>query len=376
MMDQQSMESPAAHVTPLERAEEPVTLEASPRQGTGRRRLVAGLAALAGALVGRRLASPNEETVHAQPLEPMLLGTVNDTPEGIFTGIVNTNPTMLNPITFTVRNYGGIPEAGFPVPVSQTALYAFTSGVGTTNAAPDRAAVCAKSDEGGFGVYAVGTGPSAFGVVGTGTSGTGVHGASTSGHGMIGISTTGFGVWGSSNGFAVVGTAKTGPGVYGYSQTGEAGQFVGTVTIYGNLQVIGGAKNAIVPHPDGSHRRVYTVESPESYFEDFGQGQLVSGRAEVRLDDDFAALVHSDDYQVFITPEGDSQGLYIQNKTAEGFRVSEQQGGKSNLRFAYRIVARRKDIDLPRLDKVELAPSPDPRSFVDQPHPAPVVKRG
>jgi hypothetical protein len=30
------------------------------------------------------------------------------------------------------------------------------------NAAPDRTAVCAKADEGGFGVYAVGTGPRRF----------------------------------------------------------------------------------------------------------------------------------------------------------------------------------------------------------------------
>jgi hypothetical protein len=371
------METPGARVTtPLERTGEPATLEASSKQGTGRRRLVAGLAALAGALVGRRIASRNEETVHAQFGSPLLMGLVNDTPEGEFTGVVNTNPSVLNPITFTVRNYGGIPEGGLPPPVSQSALYCFTSPVGTTNPAPDRAAVCAKSDEGGFGVYAMGTGASAFGVVGTASTGIGVHGASTSGHGMIGISTTGYGVWGSSNGFAVVGTAKTGPGVYGYSQTGEAGQFVGTVTIYGNLQVIGGAKNAIVPHPDGSHRRVYTVESPESYFEDFGKGQLVNGRADVRLDADFAALVHHDDYHVFITPEGDSQGLFIEDKTAEGFRVSEQQGGKSNLRFAYRIVARRKDIDLPRLDKVELAPSPDPSRFVDQPQAPPTVRRG
>jgi hypothetical protein len=117
MMDQQSIETPEAPAsTPLEGTGEPATQEAPSKQGTGRRRLVAGLAALAGALVGRRIVSRNEETVHAQTGTPMLMGLVNDTPEGEFTGIVNTNPAVMNPITFTVRNYGGIPKAVSPLP--------------------------------------------------------------------------------------------------------------------------------------------------------------------------------------------------------------------------------------------------------------------
>jgi hypothetical protein len=325
---------------------------------------MAGLAALAGALVGRRLASGHEETVHAQGT-PMLLGQINDTPENIGTGIVNTNFSVLNTNVLEVRNFGGTAP---PQPVTQAALFAFTGGAGAANAAADRTAIAAAADD-GFGVYARSSGASAaaFGVVGHAPNGTGVHGASTNGHGMIGVSSAGFGVWGSSNGFAVVGTAQTGPGVYGHSVSGEAGQFVGTVTIYGNLQVIGGAKNAIVPHPDGSHRRVYTVESPDSYFEDFGEGHLVNGHAEVALDADFAALVHDDTYRVFLTPEGDSQGLYIQDKSADGFRVREQQGGRSTLKFSYRIVARRKDLEAPRLEVVTLAPSPDPSRFLKHP---------
>jgi hypothetical protein len=373
-MDQLSVgTSEERHDMSSERIENDGSTEVSAKAGTGRRRLMAGLAALAGALVGRRLASPSEATTHAQGGTPMLLGQINDTPENIGTGIVNTNFSVINTNVLEVRNFGGTAP---PQPVSQAALFAFTGGAGAGNAAPDRTAIAAAADD-GFGVYArsLGASANAFGVVGHAPNGTGVHGASTSRHGVIGISSTGFGVWGSSNGFAVVGTAQTGPGVYGFSATGEAGQFVGTVTIYGNLQVIGGAKNAIVRHPDGSHRRVYTVESPESYFEDFGQGQLVDGRAEVRLDPDFAAFVHHDGYHVFITPEDDSQGLYVQQKTAAGFRVCEQQGGRSNTRFAYRIVARRKDIDLPRFDKVDLAPSPDPNHFFEQTPSMPDPKR-
>ena len=46
---------------------------------------------------------------------------------------------------------------------------------------------------------------------------------------------------------------------------------------------------AAVSHPDGSHRLLYSLESPESWFEDFGEARLVDGKAEVRLDPDFAA---------------------------------------------------------------------------------------
>jgi hypothetical protein len=46
-------------------------------------------------------------------------------------------------------------------------------------------------------------------------------------------------------------------------------------------------------------------------------------------------------YHVFITPNGDSKGLYVTAKTATGFEVRESGGGTSSLSFDYRIVAKR-----------------------------------
>jgi hypothetical protein len=43
---------------------------------------------------------------------------------------------------------------------------------------------------------------------------------------------------------------------------------------------------------------------------------------------------------VFITPEGGSNRLYVVNKTAAGFEVHENRGGRSTLAFSYRIVAK------------------------------------
>src|SRR5262249_41618924 len=52
-----------------------------------------------------------------------------------------------------------------------------------------------------------------------------------------------------------------------------------------------GRNGAAIPQPDGSHRVLIGIESPESWFEDFGEGHLVKGKAEVRLDPEFAAVI-------------------------------------------------------------------------------------
>src|SRR5262249_9486322 len=62
------------------------------------------------------------------------------------------------------------------------------------------------------------------------------------------------------------------------------------------------------------------------------------------LDADFTKVVTLNDYRVFLTPEGDCQGLYVRSKRREGFEVRELQGGTSSIVFSYRIVARRRDI--------------------------------
>ncbi len=64
--------------------------------------------------------------------------------------------------------------------------------------------------------------------------------------------------------------------------------------------------------------------------------------------------MHGDDYHIFLAPRGDSNGLYVNGLTASGFEVREQKGGTSSLDFDYRVVARRKDIPGPRLEKVKL----------------------
>ena len=88
-----------------------------------------------------------------------------------------------------------------------------------------------------------------------------------------------------------------------------------------------------MPHPDGCHRRLYCVESPEQLVEDFGQDQIVNGRGRVRLDPDFDALVRGDNYQVFLTPEGDCKGLYVSAKNPAHVRGARATGRQQQPRL-------------------------------------------
>jgi hypothetical protein len=236
------------------------------------------------------------------------------------------------------------------------------------------------------------TGGDGVGVLGFADRSIGVWGISTDLPGVFGTSRAHAGVYGSSQTTGVVGDGNAGQfgvqgsgnsaGVYGHvnfanpnadgagvmgaaainladpdNPIGRAGLFVGPVDVIGNLTstgnlVVWGTKSAAAKHADGTHRLLYCTESPESQLEDFGEAQLVKGRAQVRLDRDFAALADADHYHVFLTPYGDSNGLYVSGRTSQSFEVREQGGGTSRLRFSYRIVARRRDATTKRFQKV------------------------
>ncbi|PFF14671.1 hypothetical protein [Bacillus cereus] len=194
------------------------------------------------------------------------------------------------------------------------------------------------------------------GVKATGET-TGVLGISTSNRGFgfnffySGVEGIGsIGVKGTSTVESGIGVSGQG-GSDGIGILGKGGAF--GVYCIGDFAATG-TKSALVPHSDGSHRTLYCMESPESWFEDFGIGELVKGIATVQIDPVFSEIIHNENYLVFITPEGDSKGLYVNRKTPTGFEVREQQEGTSTIPFSYRIVAKRKDVKSPRLKKVTI----------------------
>ena len=96
---------------------------------------------------------------------------------------------------------------------------------------------------------------------------------------------------------------------------------------------------------------LYSMASPQNWFEDFGSGQLSGGASTVALDQTFAETVAANsEYHVFLTPEGECRGLYVSHKSANGFEVRELGGGQSNISFAYRIVALRRGYENVRLE--------------------------
>jgi hypothetical protein len=206
------------------------------------------------------------------------------------------------------------------------------------------------------------------GVFGSSSQSVGVGGRSDRSHGVFGITFAPIvpgtnpadypaGVYGQSlaGGPGVLGEGDHSTAVVGIAvREALAGYFQGNVIVTGTLSVqtdlklpgtvTARIKSAIVPFPDGSQRLLHCMESPEHWFEDLGSARLSRGRATVKLDADFAKVVKLNEYRVFLTPEGDCQGLYVRSKRGTSFEVRELQGGTSNVAFGYRIVAKRKDI--------------------------------
>jgi len=215
----------------------------------------------------------------------------------------------------------------------------------------------------GYGVYGLGTGASA--VAGHSDNHPGLYGESVNAQGIYGTasSSTGgaYGVYGTSAVAGVVGYSGAGIGVYGQvSSGGYAGRFDGPVLIAGNFQATG-TKSAVVPHPDGTHRLLYALECPENWFEDFGEAQLVRGRAQVPIDAEFAGTIDASHYLVFLTPhDATVTGLAVVARQPDHFTVQELGGGASNAAFAYRLVAKRRGHTTQRLEKVSVPAGPLP----------------
>jgi hypothetical protein len=98
-------------------------------------------------------------------------------------------------------------------------------------------------------------------------------------------------------------------------------------------------------------------------------GALADGRAQVQLDPDFAATVNTDDYHVFLTEYDDNNGLYVTDRCATGFAVRAKSSDTASGTFSYRVVAKRGDIEAPRLEKLTMPAievDPDLFSAVDE----------
>jgi hypothetical protein len=119
--------------------------------------------------------------------------------------------------------------------------------------------------------------------------------------------------------------------------------YFGRINMAGSIFTGGSCASGCLPTPTTGEKRVrfYTAQESLPTVEDFGDAQLINGQAYVHIDPAFAnTMDQRAHYMVFVTPEGDSRGLYVTQKTLTGFAVHENQGGRSTLAFSYRIIAK------------------------------------
>ncbi len=237
---------------------------------------------------------------------------------------------------------------------------------------------------------------SGIAVDGRSTSGIGVYGStsSTDSVGVLGVQSgytisdiDGYfkpgGFFGGRNGVVGITKANFGYGVVGLDQStsnGWAGRFLST---NGNgvyvsapnvgLNVAGGTKNAVVPTDDGS-RLMYSEESTEVWFSDYGFGQLEGGTAVITIDPIYAQTVNLEEpYHVFLQAYDDAD-LYVANRTAHGFEVHLREGSDT-AEFSYRIVALRLGHEDARMERAPWADN-DPNLYPEKANELETMQQG
>ena len=129
----------------------------------------------------------------------------------------------------------------------------------------------------------------------------------------------------------------------------------------------GAATNSCsVPDVDGNMVCMHAPETPEAYFQDYGESKLVNGKVHITLDPILAKNVRINEkhpLRVFVQLEGDCNGVYITNKTETGFDVIELGNGKSNTSFQWNVVCNMRDAVCPnglisKFEDLRFEPSP------------------
>ena len=244
---------------------------------------------------------------------------------------------------------------------------------GTTSQTDGRGVVGLATATSGysFGVYGESSSTYGRGVVGlaTATSGDsfGVFGESSStiGRGVVGLATA---TSGDNCGVYAKSDSPDGDAVFAWNSAGgRAGFFHGQVGVLGTF-VVEGYKSCVQTLDNGKKVLLYAMESPEIWFEDFGTAKLVDGRAVVHIESVFVQTANTGiGYFVFLTPNGECQGLYIARKDKDSFEVRELEGGTSSISFDYRIVAKRKGYEEVRFEEFTEPKESPAKSRLKQP---------
>lgn len=225
-----------------------------------------------------------------------------------------------------------------------------TWGVYGTATVADGVHGVTSTSKGNSGVTGISQGKNGIGqgVSGRSNNGNGVYGVSswTTGAGVYGLATgDGFGIYGEAGSTSTepaavaVADSNNSPLLDAYNNATKGYCFIDQD---GNLScsgyVIGSGMPTRQRNTRGEHVLTYPSQSATATIEDVGTAQLRDGIANVQISPDFASVMDHKWYYVFLTPLGDTRGLYVSVKTASAFQVRENEHGRHSLEFDYRIV--------------------------------------
>ncbi len=291
------------------------------------------------------------------------IGVIGSTHDASYYGLLGYNSLgtaiFANGNVLGINSYGASGGGYFADAAGDSAeIAAYGNGINAYGTAANGYGVYGENDQNhasgiygasfnnyGYGVHGFGPGSNGIGVYGTGA--TGIE-AVTVGSATTGINAT------TTDGVPLYADFDFSSATYGgpieaYNNIGSTevsiDYYNGTTTykIVGN-----GAVSTIVKNTKGDNVVLHAPETPEVYFEDYGEGQLVNGIAHITLDSTFAQTVTINDkhpLRVFIQLEENEncKGVITKNKTATGFDVVELNGGTSNTPFEWHIVCNRAD---------------------------------
>ncbi len=228
----------------------------------------------------------------------------------------------------------------------------------------------------GTGLLASGTNsPSTYLSSGTGIAANGVdglfaYGRTTTGTGILTVGNNNASIYSLTDGSGLAATG-TEIGVFGIATTTTVDGFGGYFYNDGSYAYVGGwyddpilgwiaykilgngIVSTIVKDENENPVVMFAPEAPEVLFQDYGIGTLSNGTTSIIIDPTLSKNIRVDaqhPLKVFIQLEGDCNGVYVTNKSANGFTVRELQGGTSNVDFAWSIVATRANEEIVRED--------------------------
>ncbi|MBI5220197.1 MAG: hypothetical protein HY958_14815 [Bacteroidia bacterium] len=241
----------------------------------------------------------------------------------------------------------------------------------------------------GTGILGIGNNVSTYTLVSGGSGGaffatlTGIYGyaANNTGYGVYGKAVnaaSAYGVVGIANNVVGAGPTFGAGGAfsgYNYGVSGvqtnnlagvqtAAGYFVGDPTApsttlveawstagthYKIWQSPQGTVATCIPDLNGNPVTLHAIETPEFYFQDYGQGKLVNGKAHIDIDPILAKNIIVNEkhpLRVFIQLEDNEncKGVIVKNKTVNSFEVVELNGGVSNTPFQWFITCNVADV--------------------------------